>query len=109
MQTKNATKPGIGRYPLEILPELAIRVPGHVDIPKMREGKLGGAFFTAWAPCPETLGQDPRKEFMGRADVGFPSGLRYYYFYPWLSKFEYEARWNPNLYRVCEMRSKSLI
>lgn len=37
----------------------------------MREGRLGGAFFTVWAPCPDTLGLDPGKDFLGRTDVGF--------------------------------------
>jgi len=64
-QAKNTT----GRNPLETIPELAIRIPGHVDIPKMKEGRLGGAFFTVWTPCPETLDQDPGKDFMGRTDV----------------------------------------
>lgn len=42
------------RRPLEEIPKLAIRYPGHVDIPRMREGHLGAAFFSVWTPCPDT-------------------------------------------------------
>lgn len=38
-------------------------VPGHVDIPRIREGRLGGAFWTVWAPCPATTGEDPGPDF----------------------------------------------
>jgi membrane dipeptidase len=31
----------------------------------MRAGHLGGGFFTIWAPCPESLGEDPGSDFMG--------------------------------------------
>jgi hypothetical protein len=36
----------IDRRPLDIIPELTTGLPGHVDIPRMRKGHLGGAFFT---------------------------------------------------------------
>ncbi|KIX99214.1 uncharacterized protein Z520_04790 [Fonsecaea multimorphosa CBS 102226] len=58
----------LSRNPLDVIPELETRIPGHVDIPRMREGRLGGAFFTVWAPCPDTLGLDPGKDFLGRTD-----------------------------------------
>jgi membrane dipeptidase len=36
----------LARQPLDVIPDLATKLPGHVDIPKMRDGHLGGAFFT---------------------------------------------------------------
>jgi membrane dipeptidase len=38
-------------------------VPGHVDIPRIREGRLGGAFWTVWTPCPASTGEDPGPDF----------------------------------------------
>jgi len=58
-----------GRKPLDIIPDLATGLPGHVDIPKMRKGRLGGAFFTVWAPCPELVGEDPGKDFLDSTNV----------------------------------------
>lgn len=46
-------------------------VPGHVDIPRIREGHLGGAFWTVWAPCPQFTGEDPGPDFTSPT-----SGLR---------------------------------
>lgn len=57
-----------GRKPLEVIPELATRLPGHVDIPKMREGHLGGAFFTVWAPCADFTGEDYGPNFLGMTE-----------------------------------------
>lgn len=45
-----------------------MRLPGHVDIPRMREGRLGGAFFTVWAPCAEFVGEEYGPDFMGRTE-----------------------------------------
>ncbi|KAK5115301.1 hypothetical protein LTR62_001501 [Meristemomyces frigidus] len=42
------------RRPLEEIPKTGSRYPGHVDIPRMREGHLGAAIFSVWTPCPET-------------------------------------------------------
>lgn len=44
------------RHPLSILPDLATHIAGHIDIPRLRQGHLGGAFWTVWAPCPDFLG-----------------------------------------------------
>lgn len=44
------------RYPISILPDLATYTPGHIDIPRLRKGRLGAAFWTVWAPCPDFLG-----------------------------------------------------
>lgn len=41
-----------------MLPQLADGYPGHIDIPRLRKGHLGGAFWTVWAPCPDFLGLD---------------------------------------------------
>ncbi|RDW57255.1 dipeptidase-2 [Coleophoma crateriformis] len=53
----------LGRRPLEIIPQLAGNLPGHVDIPRMRKGRLGGAFWTVWAPCHGIGGEDPGEDF----------------------------------------------
>lgn len=39
-------------------------VPGHVDIPRLREGRLGGAFWTVWTQCPATPTEDPGPDFL---------------------------------------------
>lgn len=52
-----------GRRPLEVIPQLAHHLPGHVDIPRMRKGRLGGAFWTVWAPCHGHGGEDPGADF----------------------------------------------
>lgn len=46
------------RHPISILPDLATYTPGHIDIPRLRKGHLGAAFWTVWAPCPDFLGID---------------------------------------------------
>jgi membrane dipeptidase len=51
-----------------VLPDLAKSLPGHVDIPKMRAGKLGGAFFTVWAPCADFVGEDYGPDFLGMTE-----------------------------------------
>jgi membrane dipeptidase len=28
-------------------------LPGHVDLPRLKSGKNGGAFWSVFAPCPE--------------------------------------------------------
>ncbi|KKY32750.1 putative membrane dipeptidase [Diaporthe ampelina] len=48
----------LDRHPLSILPDLATYTPGHIDIPRLRKGRLGAAFWTVWAPCPDFLGID---------------------------------------------------
>lgn len=34
--------------------DLNSRMPGHVDIPRLREGKVGGFFWSVYVSCPET-------------------------------------------------------
>ncbi|KAE8445984.1 hypothetical protein EG329_012623 [Mollisiaceae sp. DMI_Dod_QoI] len=59
---------GLDRNPLSVIPNLATSLPGHVDIPKMREGHLGGAFFTVWAPCADFVGEDYGPNFLGMTE-----------------------------------------
>lgn len=35
----------------------------------MREGHLGGAFFTVWTPCPDFVGEDLGPNFLGKSDA----------------------------------------
>ncbi|KAK4939920.1 hypothetical protein LTR10_019879 [Elasticomyces elasticus] len=53
----------LNRRPLDALHQLNVSFPGHVDIPRMREGRLGGAFWTVWAPCYDVTGEDPGPDF----------------------------------------------
>nr|XP_019045401.1 hypothetical protein I302_05790 [Kwoniella bestiolae CBS 10118]OCF24331.1 hypothetical protein I302_05790 [Kwoniella bestiolae CBS 10118] len=41
----------INRDPVEAAGQLSGSYPGHVDVPRMREGKLGGIFMAVWLPC----------------------------------------------------------
>lgn len=62
------------RHPLSILPDLATHLPGHIDIPRLRKGHLGAAFWTVWAPCGDFLGTDPGPDFL-RPDDGLRDAL----------------------------------
>ncbi|KAK6075521.1 microsomal dipeptidase [Seiridium cupressi] len=53
----------LSRHPLDAIPQLSTSFPGHVDIPRMREGHLGGVFWSIWAPCPELVGEDAGADF----------------------------------------------
>jgi membrane dipeptidase len=46
-----------------MIPKIAQSFPGHVDIPRMREGRLGGAFWTVWTPCHDPIAGDPGPDF----------------------------------------------
>lgn len=52
------------RRPVETVDMLSDQFPGHVDIPRMRAGKLGGVFMSVWIPCEENV------EFMNPDTVG---------------------------------------
>ncbi|KAK8858775.1 hypothetical protein IAR55_003005 [Kwoniella newhampshirensis] len=41
----------ISKNPVETVSAIAGSFPGHVDVPRMREGKLGGVFMSCWIPC----------------------------------------------------------
>lgn len=58
MQGSLINTSSVDRRPLSILPDLATHIAGHIDIPRLRDGHLGGAFWTVWAPCPDFLGLD---------------------------------------------------
>lgn len=47
---------------------MATHIPGHIDIPRLRQGHLGGAFWTVWAPCPDLLGLDPGADYTAPND-----------------------------------------
>ncbi|OAG43822.1 hypothetical protein AYO21_02049 [Fonsecaea monophora] len=53
----------LNRRPLDAIPQLNGSFPGHVDIPRMRQGRLGGAFWTVWAPCYDVTEEDPGSDF----------------------------------------------
>ncbi|KAH8901113.1 membrane dipeptidase [Thozetella sp. PMI_491] len=56
----------LSRNPLDMVSRVAERLPGHADIPRMRQGHLSGVFWTVWAPCPDILGpeQDQGPDFL---------------------------------------------
>jgi hypothetical protein len=43
------------RRPVETVSMLTEEFPGHVDIPRMKAGKLGGVFMSVWIPCEENV------------------------------------------------------
>ena len=43
------------RRPVETVPMVNGDFVGHVDVPRMREGKLGGIFMSVWIPCEENV------------------------------------------------------
>ncbi|KAI9442651.1 hypothetical protein H4582DRAFT_1929831 [Lactarius indigo] len=48
------------------LPWLVRSAPcfGHVDIPRLRTGRVGGFFWSVYTPCPSDIGEDPGKDFL---------------------------------------------
>ncbi|WVQ79790.1 hypothetical protein IAT38_001890 [Cryptococcus sp. DSM 104549] len=48
----------LSRKPLDMLPKLNESLPGQFDLPRARQGGVGGAFFTVWTPCRDDLGED---------------------------------------------------
>ncbi|KAL6308043.1 membrane dipeptidase-domain-containing protein [Sparassis latifolia] len=38
--------------------DLNLRMPGHVDIPRLREGRVGGFFWSTYMPCSARPGKD---------------------------------------------------
>ncbi|KAK8861779.1 hypothetical protein IAR55_002602 [Kwoniella newhampshirensis] len=53
----------LARQPLDMLPDLNISLPGQFDLPRARQGGVGGAFFTVWTPCQDLLGIDVGQDF----------------------------------------------
>lgn len=56
------------RKPFEAIPSLTSAYPGHIDIPRLRTGHLGGAFWTVWTPC-----EDPHAGTPQPPDYNTPS------------------------------------
>ena len=56
------------RQPMTAIAQLNTSFPGHVDIPRMRTGRLGAAFWTVWAPCYDVVGDDPGPDFLTPTD-----------------------------------------
>jgi membrane dipeptidase len=52
-----------------LIPQISESFPGHVDIPRMREGRLGGAFWTVWTPCHDHVAGDTKSDFTGPSDA----------------------------------------
>ncbi|KAI5478169.1 membrane dipeptidase [Pseudohyphozyma bogoriensis] len=49
----------LAKKPMEVIKDLSGSLPGHVDIPRMKEGGVGGVFNVAYAPCnSEPTGKD---------------------------------------------------
>lgn len=44
--------------------DLGKPMPGHVDIPRLRTGRVGGFFWSVYTPCPSEFGEDPGKDFI---------------------------------------------
>ncbi|KAL7420764.1 hypothetical protein Q5752_004716 [Cryptotrichosporon argae] len=43
----------ISRNPVETVPLVAGAFPGHVDVPRLRAGRVGGLFMSVWIPAAE--------------------------------------------------------
>ncbi|THH15148.1 hypothetical protein EW146_g5284 [Bondarzewia mesenterica] len=44
--------------------DLESRMPGHVDIPRLRSGGVGGFFWSVYTPCPKDVGYDAGEDFV---------------------------------------------
>ncbi|EIW70142.1 hypothetical protein TREMEDRAFT_61903 [Tremella mesenterica DSM 1558] len=64
----SATFRTIERNPWSAVHKLDLAYPGHIDLPRARAGGLAGGFFTANAPCPKAVGQDPGPDFLNPTD-----------------------------------------
>ncbi|WWD09291.1 hypothetical protein V865_007414 [Kwoniella europaea PYCC6329] len=64
-----ATMRTINRRPMDAIPRLNESHPGHFDLPRAKAGGLGGAFFTANAPCPGAYGRDVGPDFLNPTET----------------------------------------
>ncbi|ORY22186.1 dipeptidase [Naematelia encephala] len=48
----------LGPRPLEVIARHNETMPGHVDLERMRQGRLAGLFMVAWIPCPDPWASD---------------------------------------------------
>ncbi|KAH8994658.1 renal dipeptidase family [Lactarius hatsudake] len=44
--------------------DLSKPILGHVDIPRLRTGRVGGFFWSVYTPCPSNIDEDPGKDFL---------------------------------------------
>ncbi|KAH9036792.1 membrane dipeptidase-domain-containing protein [Lactarius deliciosus] len=44
--------------------DLSKPILGHVDIPRLRTGRVGGFFWSVYTPCPSDIDEDPGKDFL---------------------------------------------
>ncbi|EPQ57639.1 hypothetical protein GLOTRDRAFT_38729 [Gloeophyllum trabeum ATCC 11539] len=44
--------------------DLEHEMPGHVDIPRLRKGRVGGFFWSVYTACPEHAGYDAGEDFL---------------------------------------------
>lgn len=46
-------------------------LPGQVDFPRLREGKLGASFWSVWSPCPEDNGNYSDSIYTETVDIAY--------------------------------------
>ncbi|GMK56927.1 hypothetical protein CspeluHIS016_0307670 [Cutaneotrichosporon spelunceum] len=51
----------LGKSPLDTLRKYHDSMPGHIDLNRMLEGRLGGLFMVAWTPCPASHSGPPAR------------------------------------------------
>ncbi|KAH9012900.1 membrane dipeptidase-domain-containing protein [Lactarius pseudohatsudake] len=44
--------------------DLSKPIVGHVDIPRLRTGRVGGFFWSVYTPCPSNIDENPGKDFL---------------------------------------------
>ncbi|KAH8984508.1 membrane dipeptidase-domain-containing protein [Lactarius akahatsu] len=44
--------------------DLSKPILGHVDIPRLRMGRVGGFFWSVYTPCPSDIDENPGKDFL---------------------------------------------
>ncbi|GFZ45994.1 hypothetical protein JCM24511_03728 [Saitozyma sp. JCM 24511] len=59
----------MSRQPHDMIETMATGFPGHFDIPRAREGGVGGVFFTVWSPCQDQIGVDVGPDFLNPDDT----------------------------------------
>ncbi|WWD10467.1 hypothetical protein V865_008603 [Kwoniella europaea PYCC6329] len=51
-------------HPMDMIPQLGTGLAGHFDIPRAKQGGVGGVFFTVWTPCQDQLGVDVGPDYL---------------------------------------------
>ncbi|WWC61447.1 uncharacterized protein I303_104031 [Kwoniella dejecticola CBS 10117] len=54
----------LAERPMDMIPQLGSGMSGHFDIPRAKEGGVGGVFFTVWTPCQDQLGVDVGADYL---------------------------------------------